>query len=122
MFLHEISAEWGAQRIKGLSIWSTLTHALRKLLPGARAGLAQKDTQTSLIERFLYPKFGPGQVWDEAARRIRAGGGEILCGQHVDRILTDGWRVLAVETVDPATGRRQTFHGDYFFSTAPFRN
>ena len=116
-----ISAEWGAQRIKGLSVLSTLTHALRKLLPGRRAGLAQKNTQTSLIERFLYPKFGPGQVWDEAASRIRAGGGEIHCGQHVDRILTDGWRVLAVETLDPATGRRQTFHGDYFFSTAPIQ-
>src|SRR5690242_15736674 len=54
-----ISAEWGAQRIKGLSIRAAVAHALRK--NRSNGGIAQKDTQTSLIEQFLYPKFGPGQ-------------------------------------------------------------
>jgi protoporphyrinogen oxidase len=114
-----ISAEWGAQRIKGLSVWSTLTHALKKALRGSKTDVGQKHTETSLIEQFLYPKFGPGQMWDEVARRIREAGGEIRTGCRFERILTDGWRVRAVEAADSATGRTETFEGDYFFSTAP---
>jgi protoporphyrinogen oxidase len=114
-----ISAEWGAQRIKGLSVWSTLTHALKKAFRRTRADVGQKHTETSLIEQFLYPKFGPGQMWDEVARRIREAGGEIRTGYRFERVVTDGWRVRAVEAVDLATGRRETFEGDYFFSTVP---
>ncbi len=67
----EISAEWGAQRIKGLSVTKALAHAVAS--PFRRpADTAQKRTETSLIERFLYPKFGPGQMWEEVARRIGA--------------------------------------------------
>ena len=116
---NRISAEWGAQRIKGLSVWATLAHAARKLFKQSRRDIAQKDTQTSLIEQFMYPKYGPGQMWDEAARRIREMGGEIRTGYRVDRILTDGFRVKAVEATCAATGARETFEGDYFFSTAP---
>src|ERR1700757_5024655 len=54
-----ISAEWGAQRIKGLSIYKTILHIFKKLAPGRKKDLAQKDVETSLIEQFLYPKFGP---------------------------------------------------------------
>ena len=115
-----ISAEWGAQRIKGLSVWATLRHALRKAVGGAGGGdIGQKGTETSLIEQFLYPKLGPGQMWEEAARRIREMGGEIRTGWRVERILTDGWRVKAVEAVHAESGARETFEGDYFFSTAP---
>jgi protoporphyrinogen oxidase len=116
---NRISAEWGAQRVKGLSIWSTVMHALRKLFRGGGRDVSQKDTQTSLIEQFLYPKLGPGQMWDEAARRIREMGGEILTGYRVDRIVTDGWRVKALEATHSTTGRKEIFEGDYFFSTAP---
>jgi protoporphyrinogen oxidase len=118
---NRISAEWGAQRIKGLSVWSTLTHALKKAFRGGETDIAQKGTQTSLIEQFLYPKFGPGQMWDEVARRIREAGGEIRTGYRFERAVTDGWRVRAVEAVDSATGRTETFEGDYFFSTVPVR-
>src|SRR5258706_16441934 len=54
----DISAEWGAQRIKGLSITKALLHMLRSLKPKQRASLAQKSVETSLIDRFMYPKFG----------------------------------------------------------------
>ena len=114
-----ISAEWGAQRIKGLSIREVLRHGLRKLAQRRAGDVGQKETQTSLIEQFLYPKFGPGQMWDEAARRIRAGGGEIRTGFRVDRVLTEGDRVTAIEATELATGSSHTFRGDYFFSTAP---
>jgi protoporphyrinogen oxidase len=116
-----ISAEWGAQRIKGLSIWSTLVHALKKVFKNRNSDIGQKGTETSLIEQFLYPKLGPGQMWDEAARRVREMGGEILTGYSAGRIITDGWRVKALEATHSATGRKETFEGDYFFSTAPMK-
>jgi protoporphyrinogen oxidase len=116
-----ISAEWGAQRIKGLSIWSTLRHALKKVFQRSSGDIGQKGTETSLIEQFLYPKFGPGQMWEETARRIREMGGEILTGYRVDRIVTDGWQVRAVEATNSATGAKETFEGSYFFSTAPVK-
>ena len=116
-----ISAEWGAQRIKGLSVWSTLTHALKKAIGGKGKDIGQKNTETSLIEQFLYPKFGPGQVWEEVARRVKESGGEIRTGTRVARLITDGWRVKAVETIDSVTGHTETLEGDYFFSTAPIQ-
>jgi protoporphyrinogen oxidase len=117
----QISAEWGAQRIKGLSVWSTLRHALRNVVGGNSSDIRQKGTETSLIEQFLYPKFGPGQMWEEVARRIREMGGEIHIGYRADRIMTDGWRVKAIEATHSETGRRETFEGNYFFSTAPVK-
>ena len=116
---NRISAEWGAQRIKGLSVWSTLMHALKKVLKGSSRDIGQKHTETSLIEQFLYPKFGPGQMWDEVARHIQEKGGEILTGCRFEQIVTDGWQVRALRATDSATGRTQTLAGDYFFSTAP---
>jgi protoporphyrinogen oxidase len=116
-----ISAEWGAQRIKGLSVWATLVHALRKAR-GGKGDLGQKETETSLIEQFLYPKFGPGQMWEEVARRVVEMGGQIRTGWTVDKVHTDGWRVTSVEAVDAATGAREVFEGDYVFSTAPIRD
>src|SRR5579863_4550526 len=85
-----ISAEWGAQRIKGLSILKTLEHMLRKVLASKPADLSQKDVETSLIEKFLYPKHGPGQMWEEVARQVKAKGGQILTGWSVNRIEHDG--------------------------------
>src|ERR1035437_9738650 len=112
---NQISAEWGAQRIKGLSVWSTLIHAFRKVFKGSSSHIGQKDTQTSLIEQFLYPKFGPGQMWDEVARRIREMGGDIRTGYSADRIITEGWQVRALGTTNSATGQKEIFEGDYFF-------
>jgi protoporphyrinogen oxidase len=112
-----IGAEWGAQRIKGLSVRSTLSHAVRKVFNG-NSDIAQKRTETSLIDQFLYPKFGPGQMWEEVARRILELGGEIHTDCRAERVITNGWRVGAVEAVN-SSGERTTFEGDYFFSTAP---
>jgi protoporphyrinogen oxidase len=117
----QIGAEWGAQRMHGLSIRAALRHALKKAFRGGDSGLAQKDTETSLIERFLYPKFGPGQMWEEAARRIQEMGGQILTGYTADRLITEGWKIKSVEATSAVTGLKETFEGDYFFSTAPIR-
>jgi protoporphyrinogen oxidase len=117
----EISAEWGAQRIKGLSIRATLAHAARKMFRPADASISQKGTQTSLIEQFLYPKFGPGQMWEEVARRIREMGGEILTGYRFEGMTTEGARVRSIRATRTETGEERTFEGDYFFSTVPVK-
>ena len=70
-----IGAEWGAQRIKGLSVRAALVHAFRKAGSRGGGGIGQKARETSLIEHFLYPKFGPGRcgrklpAWSEKGRR-----------------------------------------------------
>ncbi|MFI5098839.1 MAG: NAD(P)-binding protein, partial [Candidatus Acidiferrales bacterium] len=64
----QISAAWGEQRVKSMSIRKSLTHFLKQSLGRATRDIFQKQTETSLIERFLYPKYGPGQMWQEVAR------------------------------------------------------
>jgi protoporphyrinogen oxidase len=119
---HEISAEWGAQRIKGLSLKGVATHFLKKTSGPKQSGdIAQKQAETSLIEKFLYPKLGPGQLWEDAAGLVKKDGGEIHLGIHVDRINVDGNKVVSVEGVNEA-GERMTYAGDYFFSTMPVRD
>jgi protoporphyrinogen oxidase len=124
---NEISAEWGAQRIKGLSLTTAVKHFVKKAFSGKKKGggdLAQKGTDTSLIERFMYPKFGPGQLWEHVAEQICKKGGEIHMGWRVDRIhcSVEGGvrRVVSIDAVNEK-GERQTFAGDYFFSTMPMR-
>jgi len=113
----QISAEWGAQRIKGLSLTTAVKHFLKKAFSGpskASGDVAQKGTDTSLIERFMYPKFGPGQLWEHVADEIIRLGGEIHMSWKVENIHTDGNTVTAVTAVNPA-GERQEFTGEYFF-------
>jgi protoporphyrinogen oxidase len=115
----QISAEWGAQRIKGLSIKNTLLHLAKKL--GRRSSdLRQKDTETSLIEQFLYPKLGPGQLWEVVADKVKALGGEILTRQEVTSIHTDKGRITAVSVRGP-DGLERQLTGNYFFSTMPIK-
>ena len=129
----QISAEWGAQRIKGLSLTTALRHFLRKTFTrrpqaketrGGAGDLAQKKTDTSLIERFLYPKFGPGQLWEHVAEKVTAGGGEIHMGWTVDRVELSAdaavTRVVAVDAVN-AQGERRRFEGEVFLSTMPMQ-
>ena len=118
---HEISPEWGAQRIKGLSISKVLGHAARRILP-RRADLAQRDVETSLIERFLYPKLGPGQLWQVVAERVVAKGGEVRLNHRVEALEHCGDRVTALSVVDDATGRRERLAADFVISTMPVRN
>jgi protoporphyrinogen oxidase len=112
-----ISAEWGAQRVKSLSIAKALRHAL--LRPFRRRGAGAE--QTSLIERFFYPKYGPGLMWEEAARRLGEAGIGVRHGERVSRIEHDGNRVVAVEAIDSA-GQQRRYEADMFVSTMPVRD
>jgi protoporphyrinogen oxidase len=116
---HEISSEWGAQRIKGLSLRSAIWHYVKKVLISASGDLAQKQTETSLIEKFLYPRLGPGQLWQRVAELVVQGGGELHMGVVVDKIEVTGNRVVAVEGIKD--NKRIAFTGEHFFSTMPVR-
>ena len=120
----DISAEWGAQRIKGVSVGAAIAHAIRELRRGKKTDedIRQKGTETSLIERFLYPKYGPGQLWEEVARQVQEAGGEIHLYQEVSGIDISGNRVTAVRVVDKQTGGTVVYEGDYFFSTMPVKD
>jgi len=114
-----ISAEWGAQRVKGLSITKSAIHFLKSLFRRKKRDLAQKDTETSLIEEFLYPKFGPGQMWEIVADEVMRRGGKILRNRRALKLHVEGDRVAAVEAVDRQAGRTETYPADFVFSTMP---
>ena len=116
-----ISAEWGAQRIKGLSLRTAIAHFLKKAFSRKKSGdIAQKDTETSLIEKFLYPKYGPGQLWEHVAGLVTNMGGELCMGWRVTRLNVEGNRIASVEAVN-ARGETHTIEADYVFSTMPVR-
>lgn len=115
-----ISPEWGTQRIKGLSLSRAIVHWLSRLC-SYRSGLSCKQTETSLIEQFLYPERGPGQLWESVAARVAELGGRIVTHQHVKQICVEGNRVTAVRAEDPRTGQASLYHGHYVFSTMPVK-
>lgn len=118
----QISAEWGAQRIKGVSITKAIQHALKELSKKkASSDLAQKDTETSLIEQFLYPKLGPGQLWEEVARQVQEMGGIIHMHHDVKKIHTQNEKVTAITAANKQTGEEVVLEGEYFFSTMPVK-
>ncbi len=117
----EIKPEWGSQRIKGLSITKALAHAVRSRFSRDES-ISQKQSETSLIERFLYPKFGPGQMWREVARLVRERGGEIRMGRNAVAIRTEGKRVVGVDFRNVETGEVERVDADWVFSTMPVQD
>ena len=79
----DISADWGAQRVKGLSMWKAISSFISKPF---KKLFGSKKVETSLIEEFYYPKFGPGQLYELMAKKIVELGGEIIYGAKVDSI------------------------------------
>jgi len=93
----------GRARIKGLSISKAVLNALAKPFRSNR-DTQQKGTETSLIERFLYPKYGPGQMWEEAACRVSAAGGRVHLRHEVIGLHRRDDRIEAVDVRDLETG------------------
>ncbi len=119
----KIKADWGAQRIKGLSVSKVLRHALGRIFSRGRSDgdIYQQGSETSLIERFLYPKRGPGQLWEEVARQVLERGGAISLSHTITGFALDGDRVVAA-TVRDADGNERRVTGEYFISTMPVRD
>ncbi len=116
----EISSEWGAQRIKGLSLMAVVKDAFKKMiLP--KSDWRQKEIETSLIESFLYPKFGPGHFWETVARRVEENGGDILLNSKVETILIEDGSVVSVIILNN-DGQKTTIHGDVIFSSMPIKD
>jgi protoporphyrinogen oxidase len=121
---NEIPAEWGAQRIKGVSIRKAVQHAIQSAVKSKKkktGDISQKDTETSLIEQFLYPKLGPGQLWEEVARQVQEMGGTILMHHDVISVNTQDGKVVAIEAFNKKDLQTIELKGDYFFSTMPIK-
>ena len=115
----QISAEWGAQRVKSLSIAKALLHAVLK--PIRRRGGLGTAQQTSLIERFLYPKYGPGLMWETTVEKLRARGVRFEFEAPVAQIEQGEGRIRAVQVRKP-DGTAQRYAADCFISTMPVRD
>ncbi|HEX2952415.1 MAG TPA: NAD(P)/FAD-dependent oxidoreductase [Bacillota bacterium] len=118
---NEIKPEWGAQRVKGLSITKALIHAIKKQCEKNK-DIGQKGTETSLIEKFIYPKHGPGQLWEQAADQVRAKGGTILLNHRVTKIHWEDNRVQSIEVENGNTGETIMMEADYLLSSMPVRD
>ncbi len=109
-----ISADWGAQRVKGLS----LTKAVLNVL--TRPFKKNEETETSLIEQFYYPKKGPGQLWEAMAEEIIKNGGVILKNNSVKKIKIENKHITSVISQTPEGV--QEYFADYFISTMPVKD
>ena len=112
----QISAEWAAQRIKNLDLRAAVINAFL----GARKR-GGKEVITTLIERFQYPRFGPGQMWRACADKLRAAGNVVELGSMVTRLRHDGQRVIAA-TVKRKDGTEEEVEAPHFVSTMPVRD
>lgn len=117
----QIEPDWGAQRVKGLSVTKTLVNAifspLRKFF-SPKNDVSQKNVETSLIEYFLYPKFGPGQMWEKVAESFTHEGGVVNLQSHVVKISLRDKKVVSVDVLDNF-GKIKTIEADYVISTMP---
>jgi protoporphyrinogen oxidase len=117
----EIPAEWGVQRIKGLSISRAISHAARNLF-AKDTSVGQKKTETTLIGQFMYPKLGPGQLWEEIARIVESKGGRLYLQHKVTGLKCQDNRIVEVRAKSKATGEVMTLASDYVFSTMPVKD
>lgn len=113
-----IQPEWGAQRIKGFSITSSVIHAVRLLAKRFRLS-AGTATETTLIDRFLYPKHGPGELWEQVGKRIEERGGSIHRRHKVISLRSRDRGITHVTVMDMVTNTTREVASDYVFSTMP---
>ena len=117
----KIKPEWGAQRIKGLSIARAVKHAVMAAVRRDMS-VGQKEIETSLINQFLYPKYGPGQLWEEVAGIVKSKGGQIYLGHKVIGIKSQNNKIISVKVKNEKTGELKEIIADYIFSSMPVRD
>ncbi len=113
----EIPKSWGSQRVKNLSINKIIIEAIKKTLNPKR-----QTKETSLIDRFIYPKLGAGQMYDEMAKIIKARGGIIKTKQTVINIKSQNNKIESVVVVDKETGQNEEYKGDFFISSLAIKD
>ena len=115
----KLGADWGSQRVKGLSVTAVLKDMLTKAFKGKNG--AGDKVETSLIEEFIYPKYGPGQLWELVAEEVRQKGGEVRLQAEVVTIHVDGGQVRGVDYRKP-DGTLEYVPCDYLLSTMPIKD
>ena len=120
----ELGADWGSQRIKGVSLAAVLRDFFTKAFH-----LQPKHVEASLIDRFLYPKYGPGELWETMAEKIRSMGGEIHLSSHVTRLRAEdkesevtGKRHLTQVWYHAEDGTDRAIAADYVLSSMPVKD
>lgn len=111
----DISADWGAQRVKGLSIIAIIKDIIGKLLPRKN-----RQMETSLIEEFSYPKYGPGQLWENAADKVEEMGGKIIKNAKVISFRATDNKIT--EVVYKHNGREVRAAADIVVSSMPLKD
>jgi len=110
----KISAEWAAQRIKGLSLLSALRDALLKDQSSSQTNIIK-----TLVNSFYYPKLGPGMMWEAVKNKVIENGSEILLGADVDKVY---WSDSKIENIEIKTNeKRELIEGTHFISSMPLR-
>ena len=116
----EMSADWAAQRIKGLSLGAAVLDGLKRSLglnKRPNDGMATK----TLLETFRYPRLGPGMMWDAARDKVVAGGNQVIMGHSLKQLaqdqVTGRWRVIAAGK----DGAEITINAAHVISSAPMR-
>jgi protoporphyrinogen oxidase len=117
MSCKEISADWAAQRIKGLTLGGAIKNAL---LP-QRKPKDRKQMVKTLIGTFRYPRLGPGMMWEACAKKVRALGGEVLTGRSVVACRFDVASSTWTASAQAADGATEEFHGEHLISSMPMR-
>src|SRR5664280_2088955 len=108
MSCDEISADWAAQRIKGLDLGVAVVNALKRaLLPKRPAKTADAAVVKTLIESFQYPRRGPGMMWDAAARKVVERGGKVLMGRELVGLAYDSERKIWNIEASTSNGQRE---------------
>ncbi len=125
MSCDDISADWAAQRIKGLDLWTAMAQALRKSMKpaGFKDGTKAHDGEIikTLIESFQYPRKGPGMMWDAAAEKTRAQGGTIHMGTSLETLAYDAPKKIWTITARTQGGETKTFTANHVISSAPIK-
>lgn len=113
----KIKSDWGAQRIKGLSIFSVIKHALASLVRKPT-----REVETSLIEKFLYPTYGPGQLWEKVEEQVVSLGGEVRKYQSVESIAVADNRITKIFIRDQQSNTVYEQDLDYLFSSMAIKD
>ena len=112
----ELSADWGAQRIKGMSLWDAVWEPVRSSVAGKRRDRSKQVT--SLIEEFEYPKYGPGMMWEHCADQVVEMGGEVRMETTALTVHVEDGSAVAVTVVDG--GREERLPASHVISSMPF--
>jgi len=119
MNCQEISADWAAQRIKGLSLGSAIKHAFLSWRKPQKKD--RKQVVKTLIDTFRYPRLGPGMMWEAFAKKVRDFGGEVLLGRRVVGCRFNNSSDLWIVTARDAEGNIEEFVGEHLISSMPMR-